>query len=228
MNRSKCVQCGLVNAAWDKSCRRCGAELTIDEAATADEVSTTPRPIGQAGKRRSAFRISWILGTTLLLLFSAYMSLLLSSTELPYEQRQIVNASIAILERQGFNRQAFVLKHVVQFRITDNWWNGYVGHQSAYAATNFPFEVITLYPEFFETAIDDTERAAILLHESHHLFGAGEAAALEGTWRKKGQLGWTEDKYGRTKVWVNTRELTVLAVPGLFTCGADGHTDCIP
>ena len=44
--------------------------------------------------------------------------------------------------------------------------------------------------------MDDTERAAILLHESYHLFGSGEATALEGVWRDKQRLGWTADKYG--------------------------------
>lgn len=172
-------------------------------------------------------RLSWILGTTLVLLFAAYMSLLLTSDELPYDERQTVRAATAILKQKGFSRQAFVLDHLVQYRGTDNWWNGYVGHHDAYAATNFPFEVVTLYPEFFDAAVDDTERAAILLHESYHLFGSGEVTALEGVWRDKQQLGWTADKYGQTKVWINTRELTTGGVPKLFQCGADGHSDCV-
>jgi hypothetical protein len=163
---------------------------------------------------------------TLVLLFAAYMSLLLTSEDLPYERRQSVKSAIAVLEQKGFTRQAFVLSHLVKYRATDNWWNGYVGHQSAYAATNFPFEVVTLYPEFFDTAVDDTERAAILLHESHHLFGSGEPAALEGVWRSKQQLGWTAARYGATKVWANTRDLTAISVPVLFSCGSDGHGDC--
>ncbi|HEV7396737.1 MAG TPA: hypothetical protein VGN86_09540 [Pyrinomonadaceae bacterium] len=171
--------------------------------------------------------MGWILGTTIILLFALFMSLLLTSKELPYDQRQTVKGAIVVLERKGFSREAFALQHLVHYRATDNWWNGYVGHQSAYAATNFPFEVVTLYPDFFDVATDDTERAAILLHESHHLFGSGEEAALEKTWREKLKLGWTADKYGATRVWVNTRDLTSASVPSLFTCGTDGHSDCV-
>lgn len=162
----------------------------------------------------------------MILLFAAYMSLLMTSEDLRFEKRKTVSRAIAILEQKGFSRQAFVLNHLVRYRATDNWWNGYVGHHTAYAATNFPFEVVTLYPEFFETAVDDTERAAILLHESNHLFGSGEHAALEKVWRDKQRLGWTADKYGTTRVWLNTRELTAAGVPGLFSCGPDGHSDC--
>ena len=76
-------------------------------------------------------------------------------------------------------------------------------------------------------AVDDTERAAILLHESYHLSGSGEAAALEGVWRDKQRLGWTADKYGQTRVWNNTKELTAANVPWMFSCGADGRSDCL-
>ena len=224
MNRKKCPQCGLVNPATDNNCRRCGTSL-----AEAETTVTEAPPEADAKpfkKRKVGLRIGWILGTTLILLFVAYMSLLLTSEDLPFDQRQTVKAAIAVLDQKGFARQTFVLNHLVKFRATDNWWNGYVGHHDAYAATNFPFEVVTLYPEFFDTAVDDTERAAILLHESHHLFGSGEEAALEGVWREKQRLGWTADKYGMTRVWANTRELTATGAPKLFTCGADGHADC--
>jgi hypothetical protein len=225
MNRSKCSQCGLVNPTTDESCRRCGASLAEGETTTTVAAAyPDEKPVP---KRRTALRLSWILGTTLILLFAAYMSLLLTSQELPYDERQTVRAATAILKQKGFSRQTFVLDNLVQYRSTDNWWNGYVGHHAAYAATNFPFEVVTLYPEFFGTAVDDTERAAILLHESYHLLGSGEAAALEGVWRDKQKLGWTADKYGQTKVWINTRELTAAGVPKLFKCGTDGHSDCI-
>jgi hypothetical protein len=227
MNRRKCLQCGLVNLAADETCRRCGASLTEEQSAAPREESTAADPGEKKVQTRSvARRLSWILGTTLILLFVAYMSLLLTSEDLPFDQRQTVRSAIAILEQQGFGRQAFVLSNLVKYRVTDNWWNRYLGHRDAYAATNFPFEVITLYPEFFGTAVDDTERASILLHESYHLFGSGEETALEGVWRDKQRLGWTADKYGRTKVWNNTRELTAAAVPKLFTCGVDGHSDC--
>jgi len=78
-----------------------------------------------------------------------------------------------------------------------------------------------------DTTRSGTERAAILLHESYHLLGSGEATALEGVWRSKQRFGWTADKYEQTRVWYNTRELTIAKVPWLFTCGADGRSDCL-
>jgi hypothetical protein len=229
MNRSKCSQCGLVNPTTDTSCRRCGSSLAEGETGTTELVVAASEPDKKpVQERKLGLRVGWILGTTLILLFAAYMSLLLTSRELELDQRQTVRAATAILEQKGFTRQAFVLNHLAQYRGTDNWWNGYVGHHTAYAATNFPFEVVTLYPEFFDTAVDDTERAAILLHESYHLFGSGEETALEGVWRDKQRLGWTADKYGQTKVWINTRDLTAAGVPKLFKCGRDSRSDCVP
>src|SRR5258708_4539395 len=89
-------------------------------------------------------------------------------------QREELRKAIAVLEQHGFNRETFILKRLTAFRGTDNWWNRYIGHRDAYAATNFPFEVVTLYPEFFTVPVDDTERASVLLHESNHLMGGGE------------------------------------------------------
>jgi hypothetical protein len=155
------------------------------------------------------------------------MSLLLTSDALGSNQQLSVTRAIALLKQRGFSKEAFVLGNLVNYRVTDNWWNSYVGHHEAYAATNFPFEVVTLYAPFFDAAVDDTERAVILLHESHHLIGRGEEAALEGVWHVKQRLGWTADQYGRTKVWRNTREWTMSSVPTLFHCGSDGHSDCV-
>jgi hypothetical protein len=203
----------------DEVCRRCGASLTGEASAAADS--------GDVRKRRIGRRLIWIFGTTLVLLFVFYLSLLLTSDDLGFDRRQTVRNAIAILKQNGFDKEAFVLGNLVKYRATDNWWNRFVGHRDAYAAANFPFEVVTLYPEFFDVAVDDTERAVILLHESYHLFGSGEDAALEGVWRDKQRLGWAADKYGQTRVWSNTRELTVARVPKLFQCGNDGHSDCI-
>ena len=216
MNRHKCARCGLVNVATDETCRRCGEPLT-------DEPPTEEAP----PKRRSLLkRVIWVVSTTVLLLFIAYMSMLITSEDLRYDQRQIVERGIAVLESKGFRKNSFVLKRLTRFRATDSWWNRYLGHRDAYAATNFPFEIVTLYPEFFEVSSDDIERAAILLHESEHLLGAGEERALEVTWRSKTQLGWTESNYTQSRVWNNTKELTQRALPNLFTCGADGKSDC--
>jgi hypothetical protein len=169
-----------------------------------------------------------VLGLTALLILIFYISLLITSDPVPFEQKQLVDNAIEVLNQRGFESETFVLRRLVNYRITDNWWNRWVGHRDAYAATNFPFEILTLYPEFFNDAVDDTERAAILLHECYHLYGSGEAAALEDAWRNKRKLGWTEDQYGHTKVWRNTRELTLAQAPRLFQCGYDAHKDCYP
>ena len=216
MNRNKCKRCGLVNAARDETCRRCGESLT--EQAVADE---------DAPKRRGLLkRLVWIISTTIVLLFIAYMSMLVTSDDLRYDQREVVERAVAVVDAKGFDKQAFILKRLTRYRATDSWWNKYLGHRDAYAATNFPFEIVTLYPEFFDKAVDDTERAAILLHEAEHLLGAGEERALEVAWRSKAQLGWIEPTYGQTKVWNNTKELTQRLVPSLFVCGSDGKSDC--
>jgi hypothetical protein len=222
MNRSKCSNCGLVNVTADEDCRRCGASLKRGVPAEADTVEAQPQ------KRGLGRRLSWILGTTLLVLFVFYLSLLVTSDDLGFDRRQTVQRAVGILSQNGFSREAFILSHLTSYRTTDNWWNNYLGHHEAYAATNFPFEVVTLYPEFFDLTADDNERAAILLHESYHLLGSGEEAALEGVWREKQRIGWTADKYGETRVWKNTKELTMVRAPHLFSCGSDGKTDCLP
>lgn len=222
MKSIRCVECGLVNFEIAEQCKRCGAQLqgSGPVEAVADE---TDAPV----KRSFRKRISWVVGMTLVILLICYLSLLATSDSIKWQQKQTVGRAITILEQKGFGKEAFVLRRLVSFRSTDNWWNMQVGHHDAYAATNFPFEVVTLYSEFFDTATDDTERAAILLHESYHLFGSGERAALEGTWRNKSKLGWTADKYGESKVWKNTLELTMSEVPELFRCGPQGQSDCL-
>jgi hypothetical protein len=75
----------------------------------------------------------------------------------------MVAEALTVVERGGFAREGRVLRNVVFYRSSDNWWNKHVGHQNAYAATNFPFAVVTLYPAFFRYPVDATERAAILL-----------------------------------------------------------------
>jgi hypothetical protein len=220
MSLNKCVRCGLVNAVTDETCRRCGAQINSSEVAEepSGEERSEPRTLGR--------RLLWIATTTLLLLFIGYLSLLLSSDDLTYEQNNVVRSAVAVLTQKGFDKQAFVLNRLVKYRSTDNWWNRFFGHRDAYAATNFPFEVLTLYPEFFNHSTSDTERAAILLHESYHLFGSGEQAALDGVWRNKRQLGWTADEYGHTRVWNATQELTMSQLPHLFSCGPEGKSDC--
>ena len=78
--------------------------------------------------------------------------------------------------------EVFLLDRMTSFRATDHWWNEHVGHGQAYAATNFPFQIMTLYPAFFERSADDVERAIILLHEAQHLRGRGSRER----WRRCG------------------------------------------
>ncbi len=155
MNRRKCLQCGLVNLAADETCRRCGASLIEEQSAAIREEQMAVEPAEETVPRRSIVqRLAWILGTTLILVFAAYMSLLLTSEDLPIDQRHTVKNAIAILRQKGFERQAFVLDNLVKYRSTDSWWNRYVGHHDAYAATNFPFEVVTEAPKLFTCGTD--------------------------------------------------------------------------
>jgi hypothetical protein len=217
VDNRKCSQCGLISFAHSVECRRCAALLTGDGA-------TVESP-GQAPTRaRRLLGLAAVIG---ILLFLCRVSLLLTSDALSRDQQQAVGRAIARLEENQFTREVAVLRHVTSFRASDNWWNQFVGHGQAYAATNFPFQVVTLYPRFFDVAVDDNERAIILLHESRHLFGRGEEAALEDVWRAKVRLGWSAHAYGHTRVWKNTREWTQGSVPHLFTCGADGQSDCV-
>jgi hypothetical protein len=177
-------------------------------------------------KRGLLKRLTWIAGATLIALLICYVSLLISSDGLQPDQREEVRKAISAIAQQGFNREAFILKHLTVFRGTDNWWNHYLGHRDAYAATNFPFEVVTLYPEFFSVPVDDNERAAVLLHESCHLMGSGEEAALDSTWRNKRRLGWIAERYKQTRLWSATEPLTRAQFPYMFKCGPDGQSDC--
>jgi hypothetical protein len=219
MDRKKCARCGLVNREVDDLCRRCGASLDTLADSVVNVVPESPK------KRGLGKRILWILSTTLLILFGSYISLLITSDDLKYEERQIIKRAVSVLAEKGFDREVTVLG-LAKYRGTDNWWNRLVGHHDAYAATNFPFEVVTVYPEFFTVSVDDIERAAILLHETYHLRGAGEQTALEGVWRERERLGWIGDKYSKSKIWNNTRELTMAQIPHLFQCGPDGRSDC--
>jgi hypothetical protein len=223
-SRRKCAECGLVNTGADEQCRRCGALLTEDDELADEPVAV--EPVEQPRKRTLLKRLLWIISATLLILIVWYLSLLFSSDRLQPDQALKVDVAIGLLEQTGFPRESFVLRQLTMFRSSDNWWNRYLGHRDAYAATNFPFEIVTLYPEFFNDPVDDRERAAILLHEARHLLGDGEEAALRSTWMSKQRLGWTADKYKQTKVWDATERLTRAQFPYMFQCGANGQTDC--
>jgi hypothetical protein len=222
MNRTKCIDCGLINFSTSHTCRRCGAGLVADAPAVQAAVAA-PTFEGRGFGRW----IVWIMSITLIILTISYGSLLATSQGLTAGEQQYVMNAVDVLDRAGYSRESFVLRHLVSYRSTDNWWNRYVGHLTAYAATNFPFGVVTLYPTFFKYPVDDVERATILLHEASHLFGDREEAALQRVWIEKEKLGWTAARYGHTRVWKNTREWTAGSVPVLFRCGEDGQSDCL-
>jgi hypothetical protein len=226
MNRSRCQQCGLLNFATDPACRRCSVPLdnAVEETVPAAEGADQPEPVRRHRIVKVALRIGAVVGCLLLV---AYGSLIFTSDPLSREQQQLVARAIDLLEQKGFGRDAFILRHLVSFRATDNWWNRWVGHGMAYASTNFPFEVVTLYPDFFTRSADDVERAVILLHEASHLRGHGEGRAHEVVWLYKHRLGWTKEAYEKTRVWKNVREFTLKYAPRLFRCGPDGQSDCM-
>src|SRR4051794_30281353 len=144
--RRKCPECGLVNAGADEQCRRCAASLAEVEEFAPQPVET--ETVEQPRKRSLVRRIIWVVSATFVILIIWYFSLLLTSNKLQQDQYLKVDVAIALIEQSGFRNEGFVLRRAATFRSTDNWWNRYVGHRDAYAATNFPFEMVTLYPEF--------------------------------------------------------------------------------
>lgn len=223
MSGNRCRRCGLVNWADADACKRCGAGLGVSRAA----IGADGGGRGEASLVGRLLRRALVVaGIVVLFLVAAYVSLRVTSEPVTAEQQQLIDRAIGLLDERGFADSTRLLR-LATYRSTDNWWNRYTGHREAYAAVNFPFQVVTLYPDFFAHPADDTERASILLHEAYHLAGGGEERAFAGVWRDKQRLGWTRDKYGRTRVWQGVRELTAHHAPALFRCGHDGRGDCL-
>lgn len=155
-----------------------------------------------------------------------YSSLIFTASPLSAAENDRVQAAITLIEKRGFINEAYLLRDLATFRGSDNWLNSTVAKENAYAATNYPFAVITLYPDFFTYPEDDTERAAILLHEARHLKGYDEDEAYEFVWRNRKYLGWTESNYGDSVVWLNIRKQTRDYAPNLFVCSFDPQGDC--
>ncbi len=126
-----------------------------------------------------------------LAVFILYLSLLATSVPPTDAERRKIDRAIDVLEAKGFEQEAFVLRHLTVFRKSDNWLNGVAASENAYAATNFPFGMMTIYPDFYEKATDDTERAMVLLHEARHIEGADERQAYTYVWENRERLGWT-------------------------------------
>ena len=216
MNK-KCSNCHLVNFPDAVACARCQDELI------------EMRSLGNVGKRRrSGFLVrSFIcICVVFAVLLGFYCSLVISAASLTIDQKSSVRGSIKILKDKGFSDQAFLLENVTVYRSNDNWLNASVAKENAYAATNFPFEIMTLYPDFYTYPVDETERAAILLHEAEHLKGKNEHDAYAFVWSHRQQLGWTKDVYGHSPVWLNVRKQTRDNAPELFVCNDKELADC--
>lgn len=211
--KKKCPNCKLVNYPSAVVCARCGMEFR--------ETGSDP-----AGKSTILRRAVICLVVSFVALAGFYASMVFSAAALSYEQKKAVERSIRILEDKGFSNEAFILKRLAVFRANDNWLNASVVKESAFAATNFPFEIVTLYPDFFEYPADDTERAAILLHEARHLKGEDEKEAYEFVWKNRKKLGWVSENYADSVVWNEIRKQTREFAPNLFVCDMNEFGDC--
>ena len=212
----KCRNCRLVNLSAAVSCARCEGELIE----TASIKST--RSVG----RTVLLRVAICAAVCVVVVLAFYFSLVISATPLDIEQKYTVRQAIRVLREKGFTSEARLLDNFTVYRSDDNWLNASVAKENAYAATNFPFEIMTLYSDFFTYPVDDVERAAILLHEAKHLQGEDEPEAYEFVWKNRVALGWTRDKYHSSPVWVNIRRQTRETVPQLFVCGEAHLGDC--
>lgn len=206
----------MVNFPKAEVCVRCGSAL-IGVNSDRGQKNTGSRILA---------RVLICIAVCFAVIFGFYLSLMASAKGLSPEQGYQVRRSIAVLNERGFSDEIFLLAHLSIFRSEDNWLNASVAKENAYAATNFPFEIITLYPDFFTYPVDETERAAILLHESRHLRGEDEHDAYKFVWEHRKQLGWTKEKYVSSVVWRNIRKQTVENVPELFICAGNDAGDC--
>lgn len=215
--KKKCPQCKLVNYPHAQTCIRCGSALMrIDEDGAIG---------GQAGPRLFRRVVIFML-VCASAIAGFYFSLIFSARPLDYEQKQTVNEAINVLENKGFSREVFLLRRLAVYRSEDNWLNASVEKENAFAAANFPFEIVTIYPDFFRFPKDEVERAAILLHEAKHLEGADEKEAYEFVWRNREKLGWTLENYAGSNVWHEVRKQTRDYVPNLFVCDGNTFSDC--
>jgi hypothetical protein len=186
---------------------------------------------GEKSGQRNRFRrivrgVVYYLSITLCLFSIFHSSLLITSQPLRADENEAVQSAIDLLEAKGFEREVFLLRRVTLFRNSDNWLNALTQKENAYAATNFPFNVVTLYPDFFTKAKDDTERAMILMHEARHLQGADERDAYDYAWRNRARVGWTILSHGTTESYITIETLTREVAPDLFKCEDKLWNDC--
>ncbi len=214
--KKKCPGCKLVNYPSAANCARCGSVLPCPGDGEGDK--------GAGSKLvRRAMMCGFIAVAAVA---GFYISMVLSAKGMSYEEKKTIAASIEMLEAKGFTDEAFLLKRFAVFRSEDNWLNASVAKENAFAATNFPFGIVTVYPDFFTYPADDVERAAILLHEAKHMQGADEKAAYEFVWRNRKTIGWTTEAYSTSIVWSEVRKQTRDYAPGLFVCDVNKSSDC--
>ncbi len=205
MNK-KCPKCKLNNFADANECLRCKGDLR--------QVASKKSRNGFAPTL--LMRVGVVFVLLVLGLAGFYLSLIWSSEPLTAKEREKVTRAIAVLKEKGFTDEVFYLENLAVFRGSDNWLNGSVPKENAYAATNYPFEIMTLYPDFFTYPQDDLERASILLHEAKHLQGYDEKLAYSYVWANRSKLGWTEANYKHSVVWKNVKLQTKEFAPHLF------------
>jgi hypothetical protein len=155
-----------------------------------------------------------------------YLSLVTTSQPVMDYERPNIERAISVLAEKGFEREVFLLRNTTTFRRSDHWLNGLIFSERAYAATNFPFQIVTVYADFYVKAADDTERAMILLHEARHLMGEGEPEAYAYVWQNRERLGWTLLTHGTTPVFVTIEQQTRETAPELFECTDRLWNDC--
>ena len=155
-----------------------------------------------------------------------YSSLIATSQPITAEQYAEVNDAIELLEAKGFDREVFLLRNTAEYRRSDNWFNSAMLNADSYAATNFPFQIVTLYPDFYSKTTDTVERAMVLLHEAKHLESKDENAAYSFVWQNRARLGWTQLSHGTTPTYITISEQTRENAPELFTCPERLWNDC--
>ncbi len=205
--KQRCSHCGLTEAAEHGRCSRCGMGLG-------------PAPSGLY--RRAAV----LIVVCIALVLGFWLSLAMSANRLTAEQQAAVDRAIDVLRDRGFADEAWLLTYFTIYRADDNWLNAAVAKENAYAATNFPFQIMTLYADMFTYPEDDVERAAILLHEARHLYGENEADAYRYVWLNREKLGWTNRGYAHSPVWRNVRQQTREHLPAMFNCPENEYSDC--
>ena len=164
--------------------------------------------------------------SVVLALVAFYLSLLTTSLPPARHDRAAIDRAVEVLASKGYDEEVWLLRRTVTFRGTDHWLNNFVEKENAYAATNFPFQIVTVYPDFYTKAVDDTERAMVLLHEARHLMGENENQAYAYVWRERKRLGWTLESHGATESYITIEQQTREIAPELFNCPDKPWKDC--